>query len=442
MCRRAIKLSQIQDAFNPAPLASEIELNEFYLDTSLARTGDSYSDFVRSISVQLEDSKEVYQHKLFIGHPGCGKTTELYQLLQKTKSMDFLVCFGRCDLELDSADVEYTDVLFLILDLLVHAADENGIKLSRTLVQSIYDYWEQEIEETESLGDTTELEVSAGAEGEAGFARLFKILAQVKGIIKNSSESRIEIRRKIEPRSSELISRIQEVIESISCQSEEIGKRKIPLIILDGLDKIPLDQARKIFKENGSRFSSLNVHLIITFPIALTYTPEYSDILTWFPNPEKLPMIKLRKWDGKQYVSEYEEGSQTMCRIVEKRADLTLFEPGVLEELIRNTGGYIRDLFRCISKAALRARMRNASAISIEDANVALNYLESDINGRYRNEWIPVMRTIYEGEKYRPSSDEMTSLLQIGAVLEYNGERWCDLHPLVERWLKAHGNIE
>ena len=441
MCRRATKLSQMQDAFNPGPLVSKMELNKFYLDTSFARTGDCYSDFVCNLSLQLADSTEVFQHKLFIGHPGCGKTTELYQLMQKTKDMDFIVCLGRCDLELDSADIEYTDVLFLILDLLVRAAEENAVELEEDLVNGIYDYWEQEIETVETYANQSDVTVSGEIKGETGFLRLMKVLAQVKGVIKNSSDSRKEIRRYIEPKSSELVSRIQDVIDVITRKSEESGKKKIPLIILDGLDKIPLEQARKIFRENGSRFSALNAHLIVTFPIALTYTPEYSDIQTWFPNPEKLPMIKLKKWEGDKYAENYEEGVNTMRQMVEKRAELRLFETDVLNELIKNTGGYIRDLFRCITRAALRARIRSADAISMDDAIIALDNLESDINGRYGSRMIPIMKEIYDGDKYVSSSDEMTQLLQIGAVLEYNGQRWCDLHPLVEKWLKEHGKI-
>lgn len=441
MCKRAVQLSQMQDAFNPGPLSSKEELDRFYLDTSLARTGDNYSDFVDNLLLQLEDCTEVYLHKLFIGHPGCGKTTELYQLLQKTKEKNFFTCMGRCDVELDSADVEYTDVLFLILDLLVREAVENHIEIDEDLVEDIYDYWEEDMEVMDLMSSQTDTTVGSEARGKAGIAGLISVMAQIKGVIKNSSNSRIQIRRHIEPKSSELINKIQNVIDVIAQQCPHNEMRKMPLIILDGLDKIPLEQARKIFRENGSRFNSLNVHLIVTFPIALTYTPEYSDILTWFPNPEKLPMIKLRRWENGSYVPGYEEGDKTMKEIVNKRAELSLFEEGVLEKLIWDTGGYIRDLFRCISRAAVRARLRNADAVSMEDATVALNNLESDINARYGDDLIPAMSRIYRGEKFVPSSVEMTKLLQIGAVLEYNGQRWCDLHPLVEKWLLEHKRI-
>ena len=74
----------------------------------------------------------------------------------------------------------------------------------------------------------------------------------------------------------------------------------------------------------------------------------------------------------------------------------------------------------------------------MEDAMNALNNLESDINGCYSSDLIPSMVKIYEGEKYVNSSEDITKLMQVGAVLEYNGTRWCDLHPLVEKWLLEH----
>ena len=70
-----------------------------------------------------------------------------------------------------------------------------------------------------------------------------------------------------------------------------------------------------------------------------------------------------------------------------------------------------------------------------------MEVLESDINGRYSGEFIGKMQEIYRGEKYVSSSEEITTLLQSGVVLEYNGTRWCDLHPLVEKWLLQNGKI-
>lgn len=436
---RAQKLSQIQDVFNPNPLQDEAAISKFYQDATEARTGDPYSSFVGKMDLLLEDSCNSLIHKLFIGHAGVGKTTELYRLKHKAEEKGFLTCFGRCDIDLDSGDVEYTDVLFYILDLLVNKACENGLKISESIVRKIESYWNTDEELVKTIVLQGEAGISIGAE--AGMKKVLRLLAGVKAILKNSVESKREIRTKIEPRSSELINQIQEVIGEIRNQLQAKNRPEIPFVILDGLDKIPLEQARKIFHENGSRFQELQIHLMVTFPISLSYTPEYKDIQIWFPNPEKLPMIKIKNWQQGAYQENYMEGVDTIKSIIGKRADLSLFTDDALKELVCYTGGYIRDLFRCICDAALRARLRKSTVIELEDVSKALAALESDINGRYSDELIGKMEDIYRGNKYLSSSEEITTLLQIGAVLEYNGTRWCDLHPLVEKWLVENNKI-
>ena len=438
---KAQELSQIQDVFHANPLQDEREISQFYQDATEARTGDAYSGFVEKMDLLLEDSHRSYIHKLFIGHAGVGKTTELFRLKHRAEEKGFLTCMGRCDIDLDSGDIEYTDVLFYILDLLVNEANEAGLKISENTVKKIENYWKSDIELSRTISMQGEAEVSAGIGAEMGIKKVIGILANVRGILKNSAESKREIRMKIEPRSSELIHQIKDVIEEIREHLEKKKCPEIPFVILDGLDKIPLQQARKIFHENGSRFQGLPIHLLVTFPISLSYTPEYKDIQVWFPNPEKLPMIKIKNWQQGSYQPNYTEGVETVRSIIEKRAELSLFAEEALAELIRYTGGYIRDLFRCICDAALRARLRKSAKIEPEDARKALAVLESDINGRYSDELIGKMEDNYKGNKHVSSSEEITVLLQIGAVLEYNGTRWCDLHPLVEKWLVENNKI-
>lgn len=438
---KAQQLSQIQDVFNANPLQDEKEIDRFYQDATEARTGDAYSGFVEKMGLLLEDSRQSLIHKLFIGHAGVGKTTELYRLKHIAEQKKFLTCMGRCDIDLDSGDIEYTDVLFYILDLLVNQACLEGLKISDRVVKKIENYWNSSTELVRTISMQAETEFSLGLGSETGVMKVIQLLASVKAILKNSAESKREIRTQIEPRSSELIHQIKEVIEEVRSQLQEKGRPEIPFVILDGLDKIPLAQARKIFQENGSRFQGLQIHLLVTFPISLSYTPEYKDIQVWFPNPEKLPMIKIRNWQQGAYQDDYTEGVDTVRAIIGKRAELSLFAEEALSELINYTGGYIRDLFRCICEAALRARLRKSRIIELEDARKALAVLESDINGRYSDELIGKMEDIYRGNKHVSTSEEITVLLQIGAVLEYNGTRWCDLHPLVEKWLVENNKI-
>ena len=69
-------------------------------------------------------------------------------------------------------------------------------------------------------------------------------------------------------------------------------------------------------------------------------------------------------------------------KIVEKRADLRLFEIDVLEELIRYTGGSLRDLFHAINSSAKRAERRNSNTIAMEDVERALEEIKTSLTRR------------------------------------------------------------
>ena len=209
---KAQQLSEIQDVFTSNPLQDEKEINVFYQDATEARTGDTYSGFVEKMELLLEDSHNSLIHKLFIGHAGVGKTTELYRLKHIAEENGFLTCFGRCDVDLDASDIEYTDVLFYILDLLVNKACENELKISEHVVKKIENYWDSNTELVKTISMQGEVEVSAGLEAEVGIKKVIKLLAGVKAILKNSAESKKEVRTQIEPRSRGSIRRIIQMV--------------------------------------------------------------------------------------------------------------------------------------------------------------------------------------------------------------------------------------
>ena len=442
--RRANKLSEIQNTCNPGPLMRDEELDAFYESTSKARTGNDYADIIENMLIEIDNSENDFRHNLFIGHPGSGKTTELYRLQEKARQKGFLTYVVRCDYELNAADIDYIDVLFLMLEALLKELDNNGINPDEKILEDIKEYWWKEGYLEREYYRLNEVDAEGDFSAGVGIAKILKILAKIKGVLKNSNETHVKIRRDIEPRVGGLIDKIIELVEDVYGQLKEKGMRKTPFVIIDGLDKISLDQSRRIFFENGAKLVPINMHMLITFPISLRYTSEYAGISGWFTDAEVLPMIKIRDWDVRlrKYNGAYDIGKNVMKEIVLKRVAPELIEAPALDKLIDMTGGYIRDLLVCISKAAIRAQSRGDIIINMGDVSYALQQKESELSSRCDKRFFPILEEILCGEKIRTQSPEMMEMLQSGLVLEYNGVRWCDIHPLLEKWLKENGFVK
>lgn len=149
-------------------------------------------------------------------------------------------------------------------------------------------------------------------------------------------------------------------------------------------------------------------------------------------------MIKIETIEGRPF----DKGIAVIREIVEKRAKLDLFEENVLERLIRYTGGSLRDLFHAINMSAKRAERRNSAVISMEDAERALEELKTSLTRRIERKDYDFLLNIYQGNKELIEDKEMLlKMLQASVVLEYNGKRWHNVHPLVARFLEEQGLI-
>jgi hypothetical protein len=145
-------------------------------------------------------------------------------------------------------------------------------------------------------------------------------------------------------------------------------------------------------------------------------------------------MIKIRTPEGVSF----DKGIDTIIEIVKKRADMSLFDDDALIYLIQKTGGVLRDLFRCINSAADRADTRGSDKIELEDSLSAAKQLSSSLTRRIESSNYPLLSDIYQGSKYKHLIADRKMLLEMMQgliVLEYNGDRWHDLHPLIEDYL-------
>ncbi|MEH2944156.1 hypothetical protein VSQ32_15125 [Lachnospiraceae bacterium KK002] len=429
----ANRISEIINAFSPEPLRAE-QMEQFYCsDTMEYRMSDKYSSPMEDIFDSCLEGTGGNAF-LLLGHKGCGKSTELNRLSEKFEAKGYRVKTIVCSMDLDLFNLVYSDLFILMGEALLEIAEESQCRIGRKLLNDITHFWSEGMETVISQ-EMEESSVQAGISAETpGVLALLKLFAKMKADLKFNEELRKEYRRKISVRSSEWIKMLGQVAAKISEKTE--GRK--PVIIFEDLDKLNPEDAWRVFYNYAAVLSGMDFPVIYTFPVALSYDGKFSAMESYFIT-KTLPMIKIESIDGRPF----QEGIEVVKEIVSKRASQELFEPGVLELLIQYTGGSLRDLFYGINTSAKRAERRNDSVVSVEDAQRALEELKTSLTRRIEKKDYPFLLDIYRGNKEMISDKEMLlKMLQASVVLEYNGRRWHNVHPLIGKFLEEQGLTE
>lgn len=434
---RAIKLTELHNVLKPEALTIE-NMPDFYCDKTMeVRTGHKYESPTLDMfdSIMMGDSKKAF---LFMGHRGCGKSTELNELNIKLSSEGFEVATIYTSLELDMLNMAYWDLLILIGQKIIEIAKKTGCHISNKILQRIESFWyEAEIEKIEDK--TLETGLSLGIQGDVSqetkanllsiaFDAVLGLFSKISADMKFNIEKRKTIRYKLEQRAAEWIEIINVISDSIA---RELNG-KYPVIIFEDLDKIDTEIAWSIFHNYAYAMSQVPVHIIYTFPIALSYSPKFGAVAPFF-KVKSLPMIKLHFHD----MTECSEGIKIIEEILFLRADESLFSSDALHYAIINTGGCLRDLFNILLDASTIAHRRNSIKIELEDVKYQLDKFSSILTKRIQANQYDFLKTIYDGDKFQIKDREiLLEMMQAQVVLEYNGVRWHDVHPLVSKFLE------
>ena len=427
----ANQILEIFNAFSAAPLQGE-QMAEFYCeDTMEYRTGDKYVSPIEDI-YDICREPEGANACLLLGHRGCGKSTELNRMTERLMREGYYVRTIHCSGDLDLFNIVHYDLFILMGEALLEISEEAGCVPERRVLEEIEDFWmegTQTVISQEAKEASLESGMSVGTKGL--LAGVLDVFARIKTDLKYNEQTRTEYRQKINVRSSEWMRILRDVADRITDAAG--GKR--PIIIFEDLDRLDPEDAWTVFYNYPAILSGMAFPVIYTFPIALSYDAKFAAMESYFIT-KTLPMIKIETIDGQPF----QEGLAIIRDVVEKRASLALFEADVLEKLIRYTGGSLRDLFRVINAAAKRANRRNSGSISMEDADYALEEEKASLTRRIEEKDYQFLLNIYQGNRERIEDKEMLlKMLQATVVLEYNGRRWHNVHPLVVQFLQEQG---
>lgn len=371
------------------------------------------------------------------GHKGCGKTTELKRL-----ERDLTDVFTPVHLEIDldsslKEDFDYSLFLLWLTEGLVAFFADLECPLPAKEVESIGDWF---AERTETKLDKDEirasLEFNAEAKARFGFAGVgFGVLSRLKSQVMGSSEKRLEIKRRLRNFPHELLDRVNQLLLTAREILRRKGKPQRLLIVQDNLDRLSQGASVDFFLDNGDLLKRLNVDVIFTAPVGVTLAPR--KIADVFEANFMMPTIKVASMDG----APFDEGLKVLRQAVAHRVAPELFAaPKLIDQLIRLSGGSVRDLMRLLDNAAELAETLEQTLITeraVMEAEKKLRRGFNDALMKNAAAYYPFLAGVHKTKKPETGEGQppeiLSDLLKNASILAYdNGEPWYDVHPVVQ----------
>ncbi len=383
----------------------------------------------------------------FTGHRGSGKSSMLWRLLESFRDDYFIVYFD-IDHNLDSSRANQIDLLYLLGATIFQVAVQEGLDPDPKLLKELADSVDslairrKEQPRAESI-DVVKLATNlicfgasalGGRLAEKTAEKLTKAFLEPFHFSSGVSEERVR-ERQIEPQVQKIITNVNFIIAEVKTKAE-----RDLLVVVDGLDKLQrLDQAKLIFLESNALRGPL-CRIIYTVPMLI-----YTDLA--FGQTEEecrsylLPNVKIyEKSSGRKY----RRGHETLQEVVARRLQGIemvagdLFEPQVLDLLIRKSGGVMRWFIGLVQDACTYALSLGLDKVNRDAAQRAVNDHAAKLTFRLKMNaaWIEELREIRQ-HKMATGEVETAELLQSLMIVAYfNGGPWLDAHPLIWEALK------
>ena len=429
MAEKAKTLRKINDIFKPEPLTPD--KMSFYQETAKVRDNNLY-EYHDMLFEQIVDADEP-MHFLAIGHGGCGKSTEIHILAEKlkneAKTPSIIINATK---ELNMTDFSYVDVFILIVEHLIKYANDSGITVNKRIISAF----------NKALSTKTMVEYRTedyNTAIEAGVEAAFSPISFLEFMSKISTSARMDSGLRKEMR-SELSPKISDIVESVNALIYEIKKvRKNIVIMMDGLEKCVHEHVRALFINNGQILASIKTHMVIACPISIYRSSDGSMLQSYFSQATLMPMIKTH--EPGLASTENDKGAMVVKELVLKRVEPSLFEDGILEKIVNMGGGHLRDTFKLLKDIAFHAYMSKKEIIDEDSFNANVNAFAADIFLRAKSELYPTLKQIYDGNHNVRNDNSLNELLYAGAVFEYNGKRWVDLHPAIRYYVDENQGV-
>lgn len=423
------KLRKIYAAFHPSPLGPGQQ--DLYVNLDSIR-GDS--GVVRELERKIRYASQ-NTCQILAGHKGSGKSTELWKLREQLEhTVDggekFFVVNVRADEHMDRNDVDFPEVLIaLVRQLATELLNREGVKLQPGYFK---DRWDRLKKLLKSEVKFDKLDLSEG-------------MGKLAVMIKDSPDSRLEVRKFLEPDTNNWLHAANDVIGEAKKELEQKGYKNL-VIVMDDLDKIvtrPHESGfgtttEYLFVHRASQLTEFDCHVVYTMPLELVYSHHEQTLEDQYAG--SIPVIPMAKIATKPPKSKaYSKGLALFREIIAKRLaeagaeHADLFKSKKIEtDLIKLSGGQPTELMTLIREAIV------SGDLPIESA--AVKRCQQDSERTYRRmlrpDHRPIMQQVKKTGAFQRTLENESAfheLLESRAILLYrNAEEWYALHPVLE----------
>lgn len=402
-----------------------------YVDCDEVRGGSLVRLFERSLR-RVDPLK--WEVKVFAGHRGVGKTSELLRLKamlespREAEQQPFRVIFSDVSRTLDLNDLDFPDLLVFLAAEVQQQLKEAKIPGFSATSERLRAVWDDFLTTVKSVS-------LSGVDVDVPFG-------SVALEIRNRPSSRGALRDAIEKRSTDLLAAVNDMLELANVRLRESGCAGLVLIV-DGLDKLVRRDLEdggnthdRLFIYRSDQLASLKAHVIYTVPISLIYSKQFAQVeQTFGDRPVPVPMIRLRG-DSRSDVRPDPAGMVKMREMIEKRCqrgDVVLGDvfdnQETCEHLCRMSGGHPRHLLMLLQASMDRTDSLPVTRKALDQAIRAYgNSLLREIPDGFWEK----LRKFAAPQDDIPKDDDHQQMLLLLHVFEYmNGEPWWEVNPVI-----------